>query len=89
MSAHISADYETDDWEDFLETIRDGYCHLHALEKQLEAISDQAWHGPEAEALRKEYARAFADVMSREAFIEHCRREGETVPKFERNKGTA
>jgi hypothetical protein len=70
-------------------TIHDGYHELGSLQRQLDAITDQARHSPEAEALRQEYAHTFADILSREAFIEHCRREGEPVPNFKRIEGTA
>jgi hypothetical protein len=81
--------HTADDWQDFLETIRDGYRHLYSLERELNAIPDQARHSPEAKALLKEFTQAFADVMSREEFIEHCRTQGELVPNLKRPQGTA
>ena len=74
---------------DFLETIQAGYRQLNAIERQLEAINGQDWSRPEAEALRKEFAPTLAEVLTREAFIEHCRREGKAVPDLRRQQGTA
>ena len=89
MKPDSKGDDNTGEWHDFLETIQAGYRQLNAIERQLEAINGQDWNRPEAEALRKEFARTLADVCSREAYIEHCRREGKVVPDLRRHQGTA
>ena len=91
MKPDSKGDDNTGEWHDFLETIQAGYRQLNAIERQLDAITEQDWDGPEAKALRKQFARTFADVCSREAYayIEHCRRKGDAVPDLRRHQGIA
>ena len=77
------------DWDEFLEKIQAGYRHLHWLERELTAIPEEAWHGAQADALRQELVRAAVEVVSREDFMEHCRRQGEPVPHLKWPQGSA
>jgi len=77
------------EWRDFLKTIEEGYRRLDVLTGELDAINAQEWDSSEARALREDYARTCAEVLTREAFIEHCRREGMPAPVLARHTRSA
>ena len=75
------------DSTEFLQDLRNRYRYLYELQKKLDAISDET-DTAENQMLRKEFAYSFADVMTREVFVEHLRRKGELFLE-ERPSGTA
>jgi hypothetical protein len=79
---------EAAEWREFLDTIQAGYRHLEFLQRELDALDDQAEADPIATALRKEFAQTLAEVLTREAFLDHCRQEGGAVPVRPRKPGT-
>ncbi|MDK2745310.1 MAG: hypothetical protein NDI90_20610 [Nitrospira sp. BO4] len=81
-------DTQLNEWDEFLKTIQDAYRRAEYLKQELDAIPDQDLESPLAKALQKEFAEALAEALSREAFMEECRRKGEPGPKVTRFQGT-
>jgi hypothetical protein len=77
MAPEASIKGNSKDTNAFLQDLKDRYRHLHELERQLNALSDSEAETPQGQALLKEFSQAFGDVMSREAFIQDLRRNGE------------
>lgn len=78
-----------DDWQEFAETQDALYRHLYILQYEMMVMSEEAWHGTEGKALAIKLMCTAAQVMSREAYTENCRRKGEAVPTLKRPQGTA
>lgn len=77
MAVEASIKGNSEDTNAFLQDLRDRYRHLYELERQLNALSDSEAETPQGQALSEELSQAFANVMSREAFIQDLRRNGE------------
>jgi len=82
-------DITVNEWQDFLKTIQAYYRRADLLKQELDAMTDQALESPLGQALQKEFAKALAEALSREAFMEHRRREGEPAPNITRHQGNA
>jgi hypothetical protein len=74
-------DSNSNEDNEFLQDLQGHYRHLYALEKQLNALSDGMEATPDCQRLRKDFARVFAEVMTREAFIESLQNGHQILPR--------
>ena len=77
MAPEASIHGDSNDTSAFLQDLKHRYRYLHELERQLNALSDSEAETSKGEALLKGFSQAFADVMSREAFVQDLCRNGE------------